>query len=77
LFFDQLLQILKLKIMTTPSTALQREATAPLTHIFLSLDLMESNHHDDETRRYLAIIRQNTERLQRLIQHAPVQILAG
>jgi hypothetical protein len=56
--------------MTTPTTALQREATAAFTHIFLSLDLLESDHQSDENRSYLDIIRKNTERLYRLIQHS-------
>ena len=54
--------------MTTPSTPLLKEANAPFTHIFLSLDLLERNLQSDENRSYLDIIRKNTERLQRLIQ---------
>jgi hypothetical protein len=60
--------------MTTPTTPLLREAAAPFTHIFLSLDLLESNLQSDETRSYLDIIRKNTERLQRLIQCSASEI---
>jgi len=42
-------------------------ALAPLTHIFLSLDLMESSGLNDEIHSYLKTIRENTERLQSLI----------
>ena len=54
--------------MTALSTNLQRDAIAPLTHIFLSLDLLESSVTNEEVRSYLAIIRQNAERLQSLLQ---------
>jgi hypothetical protein len=60
--------------MTTPTTSLQRDAIAPLTHIFLSLDLLESDLMNEETRSYLMIIRQNLERLQRLIQQLPIEV---
>jgi hypothetical protein len=55
--------------MTTLPTPIQREAIAPLTHIFLSLDLLEAGPMNDEYRSYLAIIRNNAERLQMLIQN--------
>jgi hypothetical protein len=61
--------------MNAPSTPLRREAAAPFTHIFLSLDLLESGHQNDENRSYLTIIRKNTERLQRLIQCDRPEIL--
>ena len=54
--------------MNFPTTQLQYEAVAPLTHIFLSLDLLETCAMDEENRSYLAIIRKNIERLQSLIQ---------
>jgi hypothetical protein len=53
--------------MNSPSTPLQQQAIAPFTHIFLSLDLLENEMMNDECRSYLAIIRQNTERLKNLI----------
>jgi hypothetical protein len=53
--------------MNAPSSALQIEANAPLTHILLSLDLLETSEMTNENRCYLAIIRQNIERLQSLI----------
>lgn len=53
--------------MTTLPTPFQREAVAPLTHILLSLDLLEAGELNDEYRSYLAIIRNNAERLQTLI----------
>ncbi len=56
--------------MTSLPTPLQREAIAPLTHIFLSLDLLESGTLNEEYRSYLAIIRKNAERLQMLITHS-------
>lgn len=55
--------------MTSLSTNLQRDAVAPLTHIFLSLDLLETSVTNEEIRSYLAIIRQNAVRLQTLIQN--------
>jgi hypothetical protein len=53
--------------MNSPSTPLQQEAVAPFTHIFLSLDLLENEMMNEECRSCLAIIRQNTERLKKLI----------
>jgi nitrogen-specific signal transduction histidine kinase len=54
--------------MTSPTTNLPRDAVAPLTHIFLSLDLLETSEMNEEIRPYLNIIRENTERLQSLLQ---------
>jgi signal transduction histidine kinase len=56
--------------MSTSSTPFQREAIAPLTHIFLSLDLLESRMTTEEYRSYLTIIRRNAERLQVLIKNS-------
>ena len=55
--------------MNASSEALLREAYAPLTHIFLSLDLLETNSYNEENKTYLSIIRQNAERLQKLIRN--------
>ncbi|HLA58865.1 MAG TPA: histidine kinase dimerization/phospho-acceptor domain-containing protein [Puia sp.] len=55
--------------MNTSSEPLLSEANAPLAHIFLSLDLLESNTHNEDNKTYLSIIRQNTERLQNLIRN--------
>jgi hypothetical protein len=60
--------------MNSPSTPLQQQAVAPFTHIFLSLDLMEAGTLNNEQRVYLAIIRQNTERLQKLVQQEQSEI---
>jgi hypothetical protein len=57
--------------MTASTTNLQQDAVAPLTHIFLSLDLLETSGMNEEIRSYLAIIRQNAERLQSLLQSSP------
>jgi len=56
--------------MNTPTIVLQREAIAPLTHIFLSLDLLDMSEMNEETRSYIAIIRQNTKRLEKLIKNS-------
>ena len=53
--------------MNSPSTRLQQQAVAPFTHIFLSLDLLETDIVDEVSRSYLDIIRQNTEKLRQLI----------
>ncbi len=55
--------------MKTSSGVLRHEANAPLTHIFLSLDLLEMNSYNEENKTYLSIIRQNAERLQHLIRN--------
>ena len=52
--------------MNSP-TQLQQQAVAPFTHIFLSLDLLETEIMDEVSRSYLDIIRQNTEKLRLLI----------
>ena len=62
--------------MNSPTTKLQRDAVAPLTHIFLSLDLMEAGSLNEENRAYLTIIRQNAERLQLLIKHQPSEVIS-
>jgi hypothetical protein len=72
-----LVNVLKLKIMNTPTTALQRDSTAPFTHIFLSLDLLETVPMDPEGHSYLEIIRQNAERLQKLIQCPVAEPVSG
>ena len=54
--------------MNTSSTRLLAEAAAAFTHIFLSLDLLEEEILNEETRTILTVIRQNAERLQKLIQ---------
>lgn len=48
-------------------TTLQQESNAPFTHIFLSLDLLESEMMNEDSRSYLTIIRQHIERLKQLI----------
>ncbi|HEY2650112.1 MAG TPA: histidine kinase dimerization/phospho-acceptor domain-containing protein [Puia sp.] len=53
--------------MNNSSEPLLSEANAPLAHILLSLDLLETNNHNEENKTYLTIIRHNTERLQNLI----------
>jgi signal transduction histidine kinase len=53
--------------MNTSNTALLNETKVPLTHIFLSVQLMETFNDNEEYQTYLTIIRQNTERLQNLI----------
>jgi hypothetical protein len=55
--------------MKTSSEPLMSEANAPLAHIFLSLDLLETSSHNEDIKTYLSIIRQNTERLQHLIRN--------
>jgi nitrogen-specific signal transduction histidine kinase len=55
--------------MDTPYEPLLSEANAPLAHILLSLDLLETNSYNEENKTYLSIIRQNTERLQNLIRN--------
>jgi nitrogen-specific signal transduction histidine kinase len=55
--------------MNTSSEQLLSEANAPLAHIILSLDLLETNIHNEDNKTYLSIIRQNTERLQKLIRN--------
>jgi nitrogen-specific signal transduction histidine kinase len=55
--------------MNTSSEPLLSEANAPLAHIFLSLDLLETNRHKEDNKTYLSIIRQNTERIQNLIRN--------
>ena len=54
--------------MNTTSAQLPVEATAAITHILLSLDLLEEGMLNEETRSLLTVIRKNTERLQSLIQ---------
>jgi signal transduction histidine kinase len=61
--------------MSTPITKLQHDTVAPLTHIFLSLDLLEAGPMNDENRSYLTIIRQNTERLQLLIKRHTSEVI--
>ncbi len=61
--------------MNTKTTQLKREANAPITHIFLSLDLLDGITANEESRSYLAIIHQNMERLQLLIQHYPGEVV--
>ncbi len=54
--------------MNTSNTALLNETKVPLTHIFLSIQLLETfKLTNEEYQTYLTIIRQNTERLQQLI----------
>ena len=53
--------------MNTLNTALLNETKVPLTHIFLSIQLLETFNENEEYQTYLTIIRQNTERLQNLI----------
>ena len=53
--------------MNNTLSPLKRESVHPLTHIFLSLNLMESNPMSEEFQDYINIIRQNTERLEQLI----------
>jgi hypothetical protein len=60
--------------MNSASTPLQQQAVAPFTHIFLSLDLLETGNLNSEHRSYLAIIRHNAERLQKLIQQDQSEI---
>ncbi len=45
------------------------EANAPLAHILLSLDLLETNTNNEDNKTYISIIRQNTERLQNLLRN--------
>ena len=45
------------------------EANAPFAHILLSLDMLETNIHNEDNKTYLSIIRQNTERLQNLLRN--------
>ncbi len=60
--------------MNSPTT-LQQQANAPFTHIFLSLDLLENEMMSEDSRSYLAIIRQNTDRLKQLIHQQQHEIL--
>jgi hypothetical protein len=61
--------------MNSPSTRLQQQAVAPFTHIFLALDLLEIDLKDELSHSYLAIIRQNTEKLRQLIhQHKEITL---
>jgi hypothetical protein len=60
--------------MNSQSTRLQQQAVAPFTHIFLALDLLEIDIKDEVSCSYLAIIRQNTEKLRQLIQHQQQEI---
>ena len=55
--------------MNTSSEPHLSEANAPLAHILLSLDLLETNNNNEDNKTYLSIIRQNTERLQNLIRN--------
>jgi len=48
--------------MNTSTTALQRDAVTPLTHIFLSLVLLEAGVMNEENESYINIISQNAER---------------
>jgi hypothetical protein len=57
----------KTKNMNNTLSTLERESVQPFTHIFLSLDLMESNPMSEEFRDCINIIRRNTERLEQLI----------
>jgi nitrogen-specific signal transduction histidine kinase len=45
------------------------EANAPLAHILLSLDLLETNTNNEDNKTYISIIRQNAERLQNLLRN--------
>ena len=54
--------------MSSPTTALQYDAIAPFTHIFLSLELLETSDLSEDHRAYVAVIRKNVERLQLLMQ---------
>jgi hypothetical protein len=62
--------------MTTLPTRLQREAVAPLTHILLSLDILEAGELSDEFRSFLTIIRNNTERLQLLVKSSTAETVS-
>jgi hypothetical protein len=53
--------------MSNHLTSLERESVDPITHIFLSLDVMEANPLSEEVRDCVNIIRRNTERLEMLI----------
>ena len=55
--------------MNTSSEPLLSEANAPLAHILLSLDLLETNTTNEDNKTYISIIRQNTERLQNLLRN--------
>jgi ABC-type Zn uptake system ZnuABC Zn-binding protein ZnuA len=55
--------------MNTSSEPLLSEANAPLAHILLSLDMLETNNHNEDNKTYISIIRQNTERLQNLLRN--------
>ena len=55
--------------MNTSSEPLLSEANAPLAHILLSLDLLETNTNNEDNKTYISIIRQNTERLQNLLRN--------
>jgi hypothetical protein len=55
--------------MKTSTEPLLSEANAPLAHIFLSLDLLETNSNNEDNNTYFSIIRQNTERIQKLIRN--------
>jgi hypothetical protein len=53
--------------MSNPLSSLERESIDPLTHIFLSLDLLETNPLSEDVRDCVNIIRRNAERLEQLI----------
>jgi nitrogen-specific signal transduction histidine kinase len=55
--------------MNTSFEPLISEANAPLAHILLSLDLLETNTNNEDNKTYISIIRQNTERLQNLLRN--------
>ncbi len=55
--------------MNTSFEPLLSEANAPLAHILLSLDLLETNTNNEDNKTYISIIRQNTERLQNLLRN--------
>jgi hypothetical protein len=55
--------------MNTSFEPLLSEANAPLAHILLSLDLLETNTDIEENKTYISIIRQNAERLQNLLRN--------
>jgi len=55
--------------MNTSFEPLLSEANAPLAHILLSLDLLETNTNNEDNKTYISIIRQNAERLQNLLRN--------